>query len=85
MRTTVNMDEEVHEYAAYYARARGLTLGEAVNELIRKARNAKEPEPEILMSPNGFPMFPPSGNGQVLTSEMVKKLEEEEFDPEAFA
>lgn len=85
MRTTVTMNDEVHEYAAYYARARGLTLGAAVDELIRKAREAKEPKPDIRTSPNGFPMFPPSGTGGVLTTEMVKKLEEEEFDPDAFA
>ena len=85
MRTTVTMDEETHEYAAYYARARGLTLSAAINELIRKAREAKEPKPDIRMSPNGLPMFPPSGTGRVLTTEMVKKLEEEEFDPDAFA
>ena len=85
MRTTVTMDDEVHEYAAYYARARGLTLGAAISELVRKARDAKEPIPDIRRSPNGFPMFPPTGKGGELTTEMVKKLEEEEFDPEAFA
>ncbi|HVC48325.1 MAG TPA: hypothetical protein VND90_13865 [Terracidiphilus sp.] len=79
------MDDEVHEYAAYYARARGLTLGAAISELVRKAQNAPAPTPDIRRSPNGFPMFPPSGTGGVLTTEMVKKLEEEEFDPEAFA
>jgi hypothetical protein len=30
-------------------------------------------------------MFPPSGTGRVITDEMVKKLEEEEFDPKKFA
>jgi hypothetical protein len=30
-------------------------------------------------------MFPPIGNGRVITDEMVKKLEEEEYDPKKFA
>jgi hypothetical protein len=30
-----------------------------------------------------LPMFPPSGG--IVTSAMVKNLEEEEFDPKAFA
>jgi hypothetical protein len=84
MRTTITIDDETHEYATYYARARGITLSAAIEELIRKAQAAPPPEPPtILRSPNGLPMFPPTG--KVLTSEMVKAAEEEEFDPEKFA
>ena len=84
MRTTVTLDDETHEFAAYYARAKGITLGAAIDELIRKAQSAPPPAPAtILRSPNGLPMFPPIG--RVLTSEMVKAAEEEEFDPEKFA
>ncbi|MGB6973639.1 MAG: hypothetical protein WBD67_03045 [Terracidiphilus sp.] len=80
MRTTVTMDDEVHEYAAYYARARGLTLSAAVSELIRKARNAPTPAADgIRILPNGFPIFPPTG--RTITIEDVKRLEEEEFEP----
>ena len=81
MRTTVTIDDETHEFVAYYARAKGISLGAAIDELIRKAQTAPPaPPPEILRSPNGLPMFPPTG--KVLTSEMVKAAEEEEFDPE---
>ncbi|MGA2572165.1 MAG: hypothetical protein ABSF23_16785 [Terracidiphilus sp.] len=86
MRTTVTLDDETHEFASYYARARGLTLSAAIDELIRKAQAGPAPaKPDIRRGPNGFPMFPPSDTGSVLTDEMVKKLEEEEFDPEKFA
>ena len=85
MRTTVTLDDDVHEFAAYYARAKGLTLSDAIVELIRKGQNAPEPEPDIRRSPNGFPMFPPSGSDQVITDAMVERLEEEEFDPKKFA
>jgi hypothetical protein len=81
MRTTVNLDDDVHEFAMIYGRARGLSLSAAIGELIRKAEAAPPPEPpKILRAPNGLPMFPPTG--RTITAEMVKKLEEEEFDPE---
>lgn len=84
MRTTITLADETHEFAAYYARVRGLTLSAAIDELIRKAQAPPEPEdPDIRIGPNGLPMFPPT-EGRI-TSEMVKKLEEEEFDPKNFA
>jgi hypothetical protein len=83
MRTTINLDDETHEFAAYYARVRGLTLSAAIVELIRKAQDAPAPKSELLIGPNGLPMFPPTGRR--ITAEMVKKLEEEEFDPRNFA
>lgn len=85
MRTSINLDEQVHQFASVYANAKGITLSAAINELIRKAELAPEPKPEIRFSPDGFPMFPPSGNGRVVTEETVKRLEEEEFDPQKFA
>jgi hypothetical protein len=85
MRTTITLNNETHTFASYYAHARGLTLSAAIDELIRKAQVAPKPKPEIVFSPDGFPMFPPSGTGRVITDEMVKKLEEEEFDPKKFA
>jgi hypothetical protein len=84
MRTTITLNDETHAFASYYAHARGLTLSAAIDELIRKAEAAPAPaQPEICYSPNGLPMFPPTG--RTITSEMVKKLEEEEFDPKKFA
>lgn len=85
MRTTIRLDDETHEFASYYARVRGLTLSAAIDELIRKAQAPPSPKPEIMYGPSGLPMFPPRGTGQVITSEMVKKAEEEEFDPRKFA
>ena len=86
MRTTITLDDDVHEFATYYASARGITLSAAMNELIRKAEAAPaaKPEPLIVFSPEGFPMFPPSGDGRVITSEMVKELEAEEYDPKNY-
>jgi len=83
MRTTITLDDETHEFATYYARARGLTLSAAIDELIRKAQASPAPKPDIRRGPNGLPMFPPTG--KTITAEMVKKIEEEEFDPKSFA
>lgn len=75
MRTTIKLADETHEFAAYYARVRGLTLSAAIDELIQKAQAAPTPAPpDIRYSPNGLPMFPPAG--RTITDEMVKQLEE---------
>jgi len=83
MRTTITLDDGTHEFATYYARARGLTLSAAINELVLKGQSAPSRDPDIRVGPNGLPMFPPTG--RTITVEMVKKLEEEEFDPKNFA
>jgi len=83
MRTTITLDDNVHEFASYYARAKGLTLSAAIEELIRNVQNPPKPELDIRIGPHGLPMFPPTG--RTITSEMVKAIEEEEYDPEKFA
>jgi hypothetical protein len=82
MRTTVNLDEDVHEYATVYANANGISLSAALNEIVRKAEGRPSEEPLIVFSSDGFPMFPPTGGR--ITSEMVRKIEAEEFDPKNF-
>ncbi len=79
MRTTITLDDDVHEFASYYANAKGITLSAAMNELIRKVENPPKAEPLIVFSPEGFPMFPPSGTGRVITDEMVKEAEADDF------
>ena len=84
MRTTVSFDPETYEFLTVYASSRGLSLSKATGELIRTARSAQASAPvEICRNAYGFPIFPPTG--RTLTSEMVKKLEEEEYDPKDFA
>ncbi len=78
MRTTINLREETHEFAAYYAQARGLSLSAAIDELIEKGRNAPAPAVRVEYSPNGLPRF--AQTGQVLTSEMVRAALEDDDD-----
>jgi hypothetical protein len=76
MRTSVNLEQDTHEFASIYAAAKGITLSAAINELIRKAQTAPPPTPpEIWISESGLPMFPPTG--RVITSDMVKEAESE--------
>jgi hypothetical protein len=77
MRTNVTLDDDVHQLASIYAAAKGITLGAAIGELIRKAEAAPQPAPDIRRSPNGLPCFPPIGKG--LTLETIKEAESE-FD-----
>jgi hypothetical protein len=77
MRTSINLEDQVHEFASIYASARGISLSAAVNELIRKAQAGSPREPEISCGPHGLPMFPPTG--RTITNEMVKRLEMEEL------
>ena len=79
MRTTINLDDDVHEFATYYANARGLTLSAAMNELVRKAESAPAPPAQIEYSPNGLPRFPRTGHVQ--TAEMVRAALEDDLEP----
>jgi hypothetical protein len=80
MRTTVNLDDEVHEIALIYARARDISLGAALSELVRNGKAASQfTEPvRIETAPNGLPVF--RSRGEPLTLERVKALQEDDFE-----
>jgi len=81
MRTNVNLADDAREFAEVYAHANGLTLGNAITDLIRKGQRAAtiSPEPaESALGPSGFPIFPPKG--RILTTEMVRQAEFDEID-----
>jgi hypothetical protein len=81
MRTTITLDDDVYELASHYAAARGVTLGAAVGELVRKANGAPgstSGSPRIKTLPNGLRVF--AARGRVITSEMVKAAQEDEIE-----
>ena len=79
MRTSVTLDDDVHELASIYAEARGITLGAALGELIRRGQRAPEAvSSEIEMGSHGLPVF--RSRGHVITPEMVKRFQEDEAD-----
>lgn len=78
MRTNVNIADDARQFAEIYAQANGLTLGDAITDLIRKGRQAASGEsesPKFGRSAAGFPIFP--SNGRVITTEMVKEALED--------
>jgi len=78
MRTNLNLDEDAHLFATVYAGAKGITLGAAVSDLIRKAEKIPHPPVELSVSPvTGLPIFTRVPGGKVVTTEMVRKLENE--------
>jgi len=80
MRTTITLDDDVYELASHYAAARGLTLGTAIGELVRRGNGAAAStsvSPRIRIASNGLPVF--SARGRVITSEMVKAAQEDEI------
>lgn len=76
MRTTINLDDDVHELASVYASARGISLGAALGELVRKARSAPEAAGALKTTPGGLPVF--RSRGRVLTERMVREAQEDD-------
>ncbi len=80
MRTTINLDDDVYQLASLYAAGRGMTLGAAIGELVRKAEagsRATSPTSRIKTTRNGLRVF--AANGRVITSQMVKDAQEDEI------
>lgn len=80
MRTSVTLDEDVYELASLYANGRGITLGKAIGELVRKgqaAERGERPVSRLVREPNGLLVI--ASTGRKITPEMVKAaLEEDE-------
>jgi hypothetical protein len=77
MRTNVNLDDDIHQLTSAYASARGISLGAAIGELIRRAESPPA-QAEIRRAPNGIPLFP--RKGRTITNEMVKRALEEDLE-----
>jgi macrodomain Ter protein organizer (MatP/YcbG family) len=80
MRTSINLDADVHSFASAYAEAKGISLSTAISELVRRAEQAPEPESNsarLKTSPHGYLVI--AGTGEVLTPEMVKEASEDEL------
>jgi hypothetical protein len=80
MRTSITLDEDVYQLASQYATGRGITLGAALGELVRKGSTApgfESSSPRLIRAPNGLLIFAP--RGRVITPEMVKAAQEEEI------
>jgi len=81
MRTSINLDPDVHSFASAYATAKGISLSAAISELIRRAEQAPEPESgsgRLKTSQHGYLLI--GGTGDTLTPEMVNEGSEDAVD-----
>lgn len=72
MRTTLDLDLDVLQAAKEFAAARGMTAGQAVSELLRKALAS----PRSAKTRNGVPLLAGSSS-TVLTMAEVNRLRDE--------
>ncbi len=73
MRTTVNLPDDVYKSARSLASAKGISLGEALAELVRKGLR-----PSLGLNTNKpFPCFVLSGQARTITLEQTLKAEDE--------
>ena len=74
-RTNLHLDEDAIAFASSYASARGITLGVAISELIRRAEQmpceAVSWSPRLRLDESGFVVV--KSTGQRITSERVKE------------
>ena len=73
MRTTINLDDEVHDLVVRYAESRSVSLGRAVSDLVRRGLEAKRPVHTV----NGLQVFDLPSDSPTVASKKVKELEAE--------
>jgi hypothetical protein len=82
IRANINLDADVYSFATAYAAAKGMPLGAAVSELLRKVEHgsksaSEEESPRLIEGPLGY--LVKEKTGRVITPEMVKEGSEDEF------
>lgn len=79
MRVNVNLEPDAYSFAAAYAKAKGVPLGAAISELLRRAEQMPalpiELSPKLRTSPRGY--FVKAKTGKVITPEMVRESAED--------
>ena len=73
MRTTLTLDDDVAELAARQAKARGLSLGKTVSDLVRRGLNAPTPSIER----DGLVVFRLPSDSPKVTTDDVRRIEAE--------
>ena len=73
MRTTLTLDDDVLELAGRQAKLRGVSLGKAVSDLIRKGLKAQTQ----VRREGGLVVFDLPADSPEVTMETVKRLESE--------
>ena len=80
MRANVNLDSDVYTFASTYASAKGIPLGAAISELLRRAEQAPEPASALLTESRLGLLVRAKRDGElVVTLDTVKELSEDDF------
>jgi hypothetical protein len=81
MRTSITLDDDIYELATLYSQGKGITLGAAIGELVRRGElNSSAPvASELKRAANGLLVFA-AKPGRVITPELVKRYQEDEFE-----
>jgi hypothetical protein len=77
-RTNLHIDNDALTFASSYANAKGVSLGIAVSELIRRAEllvGQESPSPRLVMNRHGYLEI--ADTGDRITPEMVKEASED--------
>jgi hypothetical protein len=81
-RANINLDNDAYNAATAFAAARGIALGAAISELIRRAEQAPElpldASPKLKRDRHGILIV--KAAGPVITSEMVREKSEDDLD-----
>jgi hypothetical protein len=73
MRTTLTLDDDIFELATRQARARGVSLGKTVSDLVRRGLNAPTP----FTDKDGLVVFQLPADSPQVTTEEVRRIEAE--------
>ena len=73
MRTTLTLDDDIADLAARQAKARGLSLGKTVSDLVRRGLNAPTPSTDK----GGLVVFQLPADSPTVTTDDVRRHEVE--------
>lgn len=73
MRTTLTLDDDLMQVVTRQAKLRGVSVGRAVSDLVRRGLNAPTPSRET----NGFVVFQLPPDSPTVTTEAVRRIESE--------
>jgi len=78
-RANIHLDQDAYEFASAYASAKGIPLGAAVSDLLRRAEHVSAPEPtlspRLKKSRRGY--LVKARTGRTVTPETVKESTED--------
>jgi hypothetical protein len=80
-RANINLDPDAYSFASAYASAKGIPLGAAVSELLRRVQQIPDlpvnASPRLTTGPRGY--LVKAKTGKIITPEMVKEAAEDDF------